>query len=521
MVLQATPGLYRASEPVPAQSRGTTVRYWVNVLDSAGRATGSPTMIYRIPSAPDLQISPENVSLAATDGVGIAVVVLNLGETGADSVLIRVHLASTGALKSRQTKETIVDHLLPSSRDTVFLPWDLPTGSYTILAQADPENTIDEGNENNNQADREIPVELFDVTPEQGSVAQGRHAPALSLDGNFSAEISPGAVSRRQVMSIESGTPQVNNQPDLSPARLASGAPGTYRLALLDTMASLAGSAQIRLTFRLDPEDSLIAEHFDDIAVYRYNRTIARWIRQSSVSEATADSICATVSGVGRFCPMINADRQAPTIELTVEDQYFSPGALVSRDARIVAVIQDANGVDSQERAVAVRSNGQPVADEDLSITPLSEKNSLPVSYSPTWPTGRHTLSFSAYDCNGNLATESMSFEVIDSYGIDHIGNYPNPFDEETVITYRLTGPTHAEEVWLKIYTVSGRLIRSWRNFLDDYGLLSTQLDYHVISWDGRDSDGHLLANGVYFYKIRGRWEDQTVERTGRMAILR
>jgi len=521
MLSPATPGVYRTADPIPPQSRGTTVRYWVTVLDSTGRSTGSPAMNYRIASAPDLQIQSRDISPTAADGVGIAVTVWNLGEIRADSVLVRASLTSAGRRKSRQSKEAVIDHILPASRDTVFLAWDLPAGHYTVLAQADPEDTIDEGNENNNQASQEIQVQQFDVTPQEGSVAQGRHAPARSLDGNFSADIPPGAVTHRQVMSIESRSPQVEKQPDLSPARLASGAPGAYRLALLDTTASLSGSAQNRLTFQLDSEDSLNLEHLGDLAVYRWNETIARWIRQTSIPEVTADSISTTVSGLGLFCPMINTDLQSPTIELTVEDQYFSPGALVSRDARIVALIQDANGVDSQERSIEVRSNGEPVAGDDLIVTPLMETNSLPVSYSPAWPTGRHSLTFSAYDCNGNLATKSVSFEVIESYGIDQIGNYPNPFDEETVITYRLTGPVHAEEISLKIYTVSGRLIRSWRDFLDDYGLPGTQLDYHVISWDGRDEDGRLLANGVYFYKIRARWEDGNVEQTGKMAILR
>jgi hypothetical protein len=520
MTLQA-PGTYRTADPIAPQPRGSTVRYWVTAVDSAGRSTGSPAMSYRILSGPDLQIRPENITSTAEQGAGIAVTVRNLGETGADSVLVRASLGTAAERRRRQTREAVIDHLPPASRDTVFLSWDLPAGSYTVRAEADPENRIDEGNENNNLASQEIQVQQYDITPQDGSVVDGAHAPARSLDGNFSADIPPAAVSRRQVMRITSLEPRVNDQPDLSPARLLSGQTSAYRLALVDSTASLAGSAQILLTFRLDPADSLNQEHRDDLFVYRWNETIERWIRQPSEPQWSADSLTVTVSGLGLFCPMINRDRQAPTIELTVEEQYFSPGALVSRDARIVAVIQDANGVDSQERTIEVQANGQPVAAEDLMIMPLAETNSLPVSYSPTWPTGRHSVTFSAYDCNGNAAARTMSFEVNDSYGIDQMGNYPNPFDEETVITYRLTGPVHAEEISLKIYTVSGRLIRSWRDFLDEYGLPGTQLDHHVISWDGRDGDGHPLANGVYFYKIRARWEEQTVERVGKMAILR
>jgi flagellar hook assembly protein FlgD len=89
------------------------------------------------------------------------------------------------------------------------------------------------------------------------------------------------------------------------------------------------------------------------------------------------------------------------------------------------------------------------------------------------------------------------------------------------VFTYRLTGPDHAAEISLKIYTVSGRLIRSFRDFLDDFGRPGTQLDYHVLAWDGRDDDGNRLANGVYFYKIKARWQDHSAEQSGKLAILR
>ena len=145
----------------------------------------------------------------------------------------------------------------------------------------------------------------------------------------------------------------------------------------------------------------------------------------------------------------------------------------------------------------------------------------MPVSYAMNLPTGKHSVSFAAHDCNGNLATKTVGFQVIGSHGIDQLGNYPNPFEKETVFTYRLTGPIHAEEISLKIYTISGRLVKSFHNFIDEEGQLGTALDYHLITWDGRDEKGDPLANGVYFYKIRAKWKDQMVNETGKLAILR
>jgi hypothetical protein len=228
----------------------------------------------------------------------------------------------------------------------------------------------------------------------------------------------------------------------------------------------------------------------------------------------------ATVFGLGLFCAMINGDQVPPSIEVTVEDQNFSEGALVSTNAKIVAVIQDANGVDVIERQVEVWHNEQAVDTQQIVVSPSPERNSVPVSYPITLATGRHSVTFAAYDCNANHASKTVGFQVIDSYGIDQVGNYPNPFDQETVFTYRLTGPDHAEEISLKIYTVSGRLVKSFDN-LDEGGIPGTSISYHVKTWDGLDEDGNRLANGVYFYKIRAKWQDRAVEKIGKLAILR
>jgi flagellar hook assembly protein FlgD len=70
-------------------------------------------------------------------------------------------------------------------------------------------------------------------------------------------------------------------------------------------------------------------------------------------------------------------------------------------------------------------------------------------------------------------------------------------------------------EIKVKIYTVSGRLIRT----LDD---LSEPLPgYNYYPWDGRDDDGDRIANGVYLYKIilkTGKEQKEVIEK---LVVLR
>ena len=70
--------------------------------------------------------------------------------------------------------------------------------------------------------------------------------------------------------------------------------------------------------------------------------------------------------------------------------------------------------------------------------------------------------------------------------------NYPNPFKRNTTITCELTMP--ADKMIVQIYTISGRMI--WREEVD------ANAGFVMIPWDGRDSDGKKISNGVYYCKI-------------------
>ena len=76
--------------------------------------------------------------------------------------------------------------------------------------------------------------------------------------------------------------------------------------------------------------------------------------------------------------------------------------------------------------------------------------------------------------------------------------NYPNPFNPETWIPYRLA---HGAEVEIAIYDAKGMLVRQLAHEYQPAG-------YYVVRgnaayWDGRNEGGELVANGVYFYRLR------------------
>ena len=79
---------------------------------------------------------------------------------------------------------------------------------------------------------------------------------------------------------------------------------------------------------------------------------------------------------------------------------------------------------------------------------------------------------------------QSATFEVK--------GNFPNPFNPETVIKFNLP---QASPVTLKVYNILGQVV----NTLVDEPLSAGS---HSVRWDGKNAQGRDVASGVYFYRI-------------------
>ena len=71
--------------------------------------------------------------------------------------------------------------------------------------------------------------------------------------------------------------------------------------------------------------------------------------------------------------------------------------------------------------------------------------------------------------------------------------NYPNPFNPETLIPYRLA---HAGPVELTIYNVLGQPVRTLVNGVQEAG-------EHAAHWDGRTRGAQGAAAGVYFARLK------------------
>lgn len=85
--------------------------------------------------------------------------------------------------------------------------------------------------------------------------------------------------------------------------------------------------------------------------------------------------------------------------------------------------------------------------------------------------------------------------------------NYPNPFNGETFIRFRLP---ISMEIRLEVFDLSGRLIRILAQ-----GRIAA--GFHLVRWNGLDRADRQAASGVYFYRLKS----QNFQQVKKMILLR
>jgi flagellar hook assembly protein FlgD len=91
-------------------------------------------------------------------------------------------------------------------------------------------------------------------------------------------------------------------------------------------------------------------------------------------------------------------------------------------------------------------------------------------------------------------------FTVNNKPMISNVFNYPNPFTTSTAFVFTLTGTQIPQIFRIQILTVTGKIVREInKNELGNLHIGRNITDY---KWDGTDTYGQKLGNGVYLYRI-------------------
>ena len=78
-------------------------------------------------------------------------------------------------------------------------------------------------------------------------------------------------------------------------------------------------------------------------------------------------------------------------------------------------------------------------------------------------------------------------------YEVTELSNYPNPFNPETSISFRIA---ESGNVKLDIYNIVGRKVKT---------LVSGKVDKgdHIVKWNGKNDTGNSVSSGVYLCRLK------------------
>ena len=522
-VVQHSGITYRSERPIPGYPKDNLIDYYLEVRTKGERTFQTEKVTYDIGYvAPevDLVLLEQTIAWGTTRPFMLSAQIRNQGSKTARNVPVHffqkaveaenedtvTNTVSIPTLEELQNTTPIKDvqiipEIPPNSQITVSMPWQPLPGNYLIIVYVDmpsveqPNGGIIEILERNNSGFRQFSGNRIVLTPETADPS------VQNSDGSFRVTFPSGSIQTTTVLTYTEEALTITNQPDIVGATASSAF--AYQLGL-DEQTELTATA----TF-LKPE-------IENPHIYQRD-DIGNWILIGKET-TNAETISAEVKLPGTFALLSHSDTSPPALALTFEHQGFVDGDYVSETPTISARIEDANGIDSRPEHIILTQNGQRVPEDEYVIAASPTNNNLIlVTYTPVLNPGEHRIRLQAQDANGNTSDMSQTATVAGEFEIKNIANFPNPFvpGSGTHFAYYLTKA--ADEVSLRIYTITGRLIHA-------VDTLDASVSYNEFHFDGYDADSEPLANGVYLYKFTARFTNRqgdTVrkQKVGKIAV--
>ncbi len=129
-----------------------------------------------------------------------------------------------------------------------------------------------------------------------------------------------------------------------------------------------------------------------------------------------------------------------------------------------------------------------------VGITSPDGNDGIQYTYSNRYPSTAHAIQNDFSLLFTPILTEFTpnAEEDVELASSQLIGNYPNPFNPETTISFNLANDSIAK---LAIYNVKGQLVKTLINDTLTKG-------NHKLVWNGRDNKNKKVSSGIYYYKL-------------------
>jgi hypothetical protein len=216
----------------------------------------------------------------------------------------------------------------------------------------------------------------------------------------------------------------------------------------------------------------------------------------------------------------VNVDKSNPLLDVTFDGIHILNKDLVSSKPHITIKLTDENRFLSLSDTSLIKvqvyfpdptgGNGSLITyhfGDSMQFVPAdltSGKNVATINLTGNFPVdGQYQLIVSGKDAEGNPTGNieyRVAFNVINKTMISNLFNYPNPFTTSTAFVFTLTGSQLPQNMRIQILTITGKVVKEITQ--NELGPIHIGDNITQYKWDGTDTYGQKLANGVYLYRV-------------------
>lgn len=229
---------------------------------------------------------------------------------------------------------------------------------------------------------------------------------------------------------------------------------------------------------------------------------------------------------VGGFDQSAEPDITGPEVRLYMNDEDFLSGGITDENPMMLAFASDESGINTIGTgighdivAVLDGNTDKPIILNDYYEADLNSFSSGSIRYPfHNLEKGRHTLTIKVWDVYNNSGEAYLEFNVVssDHLVIEALINYPNPFQNNTTFVVSHNQQDGVLDFNLRIFNLAGQVVRVFEE-----SLVPTGYRTEAVTWDGTDSNGGRISQGIYLYRMTVKTEKgQAAAKDGKLILL-
>lgn len=231
---------------------------------------------------------------------------------------------------------------------------------------------------------------------------------------------------------------------------------------------------------------------------------------------------------------LVNEEIFKPVLDVSIDGRYIENRDFVTSSPLILIKVWDENKyiykTDTTGMTVFLTypCEAEPcepariaLSREDVKWYPATEDAPFKIEFHPVnLVNGVYTLRVEAEDARKNSSGAEpyeIQFTVNSESAATIADPYPNPFSHEVYFKIAISGNELPDAFDWQIINVNGKVVRHYGN----YSSPAFHIGTNEFIWDGTDSQGNDLPNGVYIYKMMLYLKDKFVEKKGKLILMK